>query len=234
MAVFDVFCAESGLVLGGDARLILVAESSPGRFEPIALPIAGRYDRHGCIDLPEPFDTIVMHVASFCCRLDFDDLQRDAAFDERLSEMTHAATDDRWGRLWGRKVSYALVDGRVYAAIAETVEDTFRSAIFEELFERAFPVREMSAEVYAPLDASVQRALRADLVEFVRYRTFGTALLPVRVDKRVQFTGYSAKKSANAAKPYVKAARRKYARYPRILDAVEANAAYWLEKEARS
>jgi len=234
MGVFDVCCAESGLVLGGDARLILLAEESPGRFEPIALPISGAYDRLGGIDLPEPYDTNVGHIAAFCARLEFDELPRDASFEERLPEMAHAVSEGRWGRIWGRKVAYALVDGRIYGAIAENAEDTLEKTLFEELFERAFPMRDLSMEVYGSLGAGEKRALRADLAEFVRYREWGTALKPVDLEESGQFTGYSAKEHpGSAAEPFVKAARKKYARHPHVLEAVEANAEYWKEIEDR-
>lgn len=239
MGFFEVFCGESDLVLGGDTRLILVTEAAEKRFEPIALPLAGSYNRYGSIDAPQSLDANAAAIDAFCRGLTFDSSPSKPDFDHRLMAMNHGVSEDSWARWKDRKISFALVYGPVYDAIVETVagggkqewatmaHSALDSRPFEELFARAFPLTDLSLSIYAPLDAPREAALKPALAEFVRFRAWGTALLPVNVEEGGQCCGYADRGDDLYAERFVEAAKKKYAGFPRILAALEANKLYW-------
>src|SRR5512138_341812 len=120
MGVFDVPCAVSGLALTGPTQLILVGETPSGNWQPVALPIAGDYDRYGSID---GFDEDLPNTRAIAAALRLLEPAPEDDLEEALRDMNHGVTEDAWYRFDGTKISFALVDDGIYRAMIGLVED---------------------------------------------------------------------------------------------------------------
>jgi len=122
MGLFDCMCAESGLIIDSRQRLIPIVEVAEGTWEPIALAIAGTYDRYGTMDVPSKLDPnmklFVELARTFAYR---DDSVRAAKLG--LKGVLDEIRGDGSGATWnGRAVSFALIDGHVFDAVVGVVK----------------------------------------------------------------------------------------------------------------
>lgn len=238
MGFYDVCCAESGLVLSGNARLMLIAAAnaeSRDRYEVIGLPMIGCYDRLGLIDLPDELDAAAKAVEKVCMTLEVASSGDD--FHAVLDTMNQMPQKTVWN---GRRIAWALVDDGIYRAIVRTVAAgerpewaALKTGVLEKadlptLLSAAFALPEVSRELYGDLLNNPPPWMRTALEDAARFRAWGTALKPVDIFSSGQYTGYSrAEHDDSAAEPFVVAARKKYKAFPQVLEAVAANEARW-------
>jgi uncharacterized protein (TIGR02996 family) len=126
--MYECICVESGLVLDGNSRLLLVAEVGD-RYHPFTLPLRGTYDRGGRIDLPAKLDANAKAIHEFVG----DGIDFVAKMPKRASLTLDAVLDelraDGPGGSWeSRKVSVTLVDDGIYTAVAGVVADNAAAA----------------------------------------------------------------------------------------------------------
>lgn len=245
MGFFDLYCAESGLPLRGDTRLVLLAEETGGRWSPIALPLCGEYDRVGAIDFPSSLDERSASVDAFLRRLEFGFPPGRTGLGERLRAAAPFLKDGAWkGGAWlgppRRVVGYTLLDAGIYSAIADVVGEArkrewewaaygvLEERPFEEVFTRAFRLVDLAREVCSELTEARKKAMRKPLLELARVVAWGTTFAPVDFDAGGQFDGYYVDgPPERSVAPFVRAAREKYAAHPVVLRAVDANARRW-------
>lgn len=239
MGVFDVFCAESGIALNGDTRLVMLAESGNGRFEPIALPIKGCYNRYGSIDADDDsLDENGRAVFEFCKKLKYDTPPFGKEFEEHLSVLNMGPSEDSWAEWNGHRVSFALLHGGIYDAIVQTVmsggkpnwtpysKASLKNKLLQSLFDEAFRNAAISRAIYPKFPAKLQ----AELIELLRFRAWGTTLTPLDITKCDQFTGFSRRQNVEGApEDYLNAARKKYEPFPLLLDALKQDEQRWRE-----
>ncbi|MBA3499063.1 MAG: hypothetical protein M4D80_30340 [Myxococcota bacterium] len=127
MGLFDSMCVQSGLIIDSRQRLILIAEQkrrvgeTEVRWAPIALPIDGKNDRGGTMDVPRKLDANMKAVVAFGRGLAYRDEDVKAA-KVGLEEMLDELRGDGSGATWKeRAVSFALVEGAVFDAIVKAV-----------------------------------------------------------------------------------------------------------------
>ena len=239
MGVFDVFCAESGIALHGDTRLVMLAESGNECFEPIALPIKGCYNRYGSIDASDDsLDKNGRAIFEFCKKLKYDTPPFGKEFEEHLSVLNMGPSEDSWARWNGQRISFALLHDGIYEAIAQTVMNggkpewtpyskaSLQRKTFQSLFDDAFHNSAISRTIYPELPTKLQ----GELIEFVCYRAWGTPLTPLDVTKGDQFTGFSKGENIDSApEDYLNAARKKYESFPLLLEALNQDERRWRE-----
>lgn len=249
MGPFEVLCSESRLVLGGATRLIVVAELGPGRYAPIALPLLGPYNRAGLIDLPPRLDDNARMIERFLRKLPLDvdarradlaELLRRLRAPRRLSAPMQLSFE--WGTGSGPKASFTLVDDGIYTAVARTVaqggqangsgcaEGELERLDLDAAFAAALPLDDASRAIYEPMSAQRREALREQVALLARFRAWGATFMPLDPGEMGRCAGYSEEDHPGAAaEPYVVAARKKYADYPLLLEAVRGNERYWRE-----
>jgi hypothetical protein len=127
MGLFDCACAESGLIIEREQRLIVI-EQVGDVWVPIALPIAGVNNRYGTMDMPSRLDANMNAVARFGTKLAYRDrkvkpatITLAAMLDEIRGDGSGAAHD-------GRAVSFALIEAGIYRAVVDAVAATGATA----------------------------------------------------------------------------------------------------------
>jgi uncharacterized protein (TIGR02996 family) len=120
MGLFDSMCCESGLIIDSEQQLIVIAERPTG-WIPLGLPIAGTNDRGGTMDMPKKLDANMKHVVGFAKKLAYAD-DRVTPKSVKLDGLLDEIRGDGSGATWqGKRVSFALIDGPVFAAIVTAV-----------------------------------------------------------------------------------------------------------------
>lgn len=176
MGLFDSMCCESGLIIKGDQRLILIAEVPAVKAKatevwmPIALPIAGTNDRGGTMDVPKKLDANMKAVVAFGKTLAFEDedvkaskVGLEALLDELRGDGSGATSKER-------RVSFALIAGEVWSAIVKAVAANGATAwtryaqLGLGVREPLLPNRKKLSTVTPPaLDATTKRLCEAIL-----------------------------------------------------------------------
>ena len=207
-------CAESGLAIKGRARALPMVEVD-GVWHPLALPLVGTYDGQAGLVEIDTDDIAAASVEGLLARVTFTQppANRDAA--GLLAALAQGATLDE------RNVSYALLDDRIYRALAVTIESGGRPE-WENVSTAALEGLDVAAlsalafgdayTFYASLGES--DALKNALRELARVRAFGTQLRPASVQEVDRASA-------------VAAARERYDGMPIVLGAVDANEGDW-------
>lgn len=246
MGFFEMLCSESELVLGGETAFILLGEKNVDHWTPIAVPLFDTYDRLGRIDMPGDFpkDKIDENAKAILAFLQQCKAANGASPEEEtLGELVDEHLKDGFLNREGKRISYALVDARVYHAIAKTVEngdkpewkpvskDSLNNLDVESLFDRAFDLASMSKEIYKE-PGKYSSWLLEPLRELCRYKTWHGQFQPFDLDADGpgQCSGYA---GAYGTKEYCEKSRAKYMEYPLILEAIEQNAEYWKELDTQ-
>jgi uncharacterized protein (TIGR02996 family) len=305
MGVFDCNCTESGLVIDDEVRLVAILETTSvkggfGTWEPIGLPVAGEYDSYGTIgDRSEKPRLGVTEKALLAIGrlLVFNDTRYKGAtigFKDLLDEIRG---DGSGAKHAGNRVSFALIEERVFQAIVNVVRENgatawrrfaqlglnatktplpdsakkpvvakpdavakrlceailakpkdaaARQVYIDHLLERDDPRGKLLALLpaldkakaadlirlalpHTPIAAELeQAALKKVLLDFVRFRAWGTRWLPAWSVGQVD--GY--KTEFESAKPYCDRATKIYEGMPELLEVVAANIAAWKERQA--
>jgi uncharacterized protein (TIGR02996 family) len=120
MGLFDSMCAESGLIIEKQQRLILLAQQANDdeRWVPIRLPIKGTNDRGGTMDVPRKLDANMKAVAALARNLVYEGEAWVTGLEGMLDEIRADGSGATWN---GRAVSFALVEGGVFDAIVKAV-----------------------------------------------------------------------------------------------------------------
>jgi hypothetical protein len=246
MGFFEVLCSESELVLGGATAFILLGENNPDDWTPIAVPLFDTYDRLGRIDMPGDFaeDEIGENAQLILAFLQQCKAATGGSPEEKtLGELVDEHLKEGFLTWEGKRISYALVDQRVYHAIAKTVETTTNpewKAVCKDsldnldavcLFDKTFDLARVSKAIYKE-PSKYKSWLLDPLKELYRYKTWHTQFQPfdLYADGPGQCNGYDSK---YGTKKYCEKAREKYRKYPLILEAIEENAEYWKELDTQ-
>lgn len=263
MGQFDVMCAESRIPLTGEVRLLLVAESAagateppaafeqpaagvrgwraPGDFFPIALPLTGRYDRDGGIVLPDPLPSHGLLIQSLFRTIKFDQKPKSRKLGDVIPALRQGLSEDLWARSNGRRISYVLLDAKVYDAMARTVEKGGRAdwdatkrwygRSTTQLLNQAFPIPDLRTTLFGKLEAEQLEKLRFDIVSVLKLRSFGFRPTPIDIEGAETFTGVT---GPTGVEPLVASARVRYAAQSLLLAAVDTLEARWQAIEAGS
>ncbi len=138
MGAFHCVCAESGLLVTDEQRLIVLRELAADSWVPIAVPIASSPDGYGRMEDPKRLDPNLKSILAFGKTLDYegpvpanldvrklglgtmiDNIQGDGGGPGGL---TTCATRE------GHRISYALIYGPIYDAIVHAVAKSTATA----------------------------------------------------------------------------------------------------------
>jgi len=232
----DLLCAESRVPLSGDVRLLLIAEPASvtgqmGDFVPMSLPIAGRYDGEGGVVLPEPLPAHLLALQGAFRTMPFDAKPKSRKLPDLLVSLRQGASEDLWARSNGRRISYVLLDAKVFDAMARSVERGGRpdwdaskrwyGQTTTALLSKAFPIPDLRTNLFGKLDAEQLEKLRFDIVAIMKLRLFGFRPRPIDV------TGVDLFDGTDGGAPLFEAAKRRYAELPLLAAAVEAAETRW-------
>jgi hypothetical protein len=147
----------TGVSLKGAETALVLLEEYDAAHHPVALAITGQYDRLGSIDMVDEDDNTEIVMEYFLGRLaakdfvvDEDDLRTQKCFPiktvEHLLRGFERNVNDgmRTALLRGRPIVYALIAGRVWAAVART--GTFSDDL-DASFRRVFGGTPVAAEI---------------------------------------------------------------------------------------
>jgi hypothetical protein len=234
MGFFDLHCVESGLALIDSTALLVIAKQD-GRWLPCATPAFDTYNRVGGLDEIHLDDAGEEILASVRVR-SLPQGGEGIALEDLVSELCVAP--GTWAE---RDTSYTLVDAGIYGAVAETMRqrEGFDDASLDALSWPALVARAIPfVEARRRYERSESRDVTA-MKDLVRFVAWGTDLRPASQLPSGQYCGLT-RPNGRSADGYTLAAvdkaRRRYAGFPLLLEAVEQNADRWSDldpQEAR-
>src|SRR5262245_21419439 len=172
-------CAESGLAIKGRARGLPLVEVN-GVWHPLALPFVGTHDERGGLVDVDMDEIAAATIDGLHARVTFAQplASRDAG--SLLAALGQGATLD------GRTVGYALLDDRIYRALAVTIEgggrpewENVSTAALEGLDVAALSALAFGDAYVFYASLGENDALKSALRDLARVRAFGTQLQPV-------------------------------------------------------
>ncbi len=258
-----MLCAESRIPLTGEVKLLLIAEAAagavepppdqaapesgergwraPGEFFPISVPLTGRYDRAGGIVLQEPLSPQALLIQSLFRTIKFDAKPKSRKLVDVLPALTQGLAKNEWARSNGRRISYVLIDAKVYDAMARTVEKGGRAdwdatkkwygRSTTQLLSHAFPIPDLRTSLFGKLEAEQLEKLRFDIVAVSKLRVYGFRPTPIDIEGASAYTGLT---GPTGVAPLIEAARARYADQPFLAAAVDAAEARWRAIESGS
>jgi hypothetical protein len=207
-------CAESGLAIKGRARALPLVEVN-AVWQPLALPLVGTHDERGGLVEVDMDEIALATTDGLHARVTFAQPPASHNAGGLLAALAQGATLD------GRNVGYALLDDRIYRALAVTIEgggrpewENVSTAALEGLDVAALSALAFGDAYTFYASLGERDALKSALCDLARVRAFGTQLQPVSLH------------DVDSARA-IAAARERYQGMPIVLGAVDANEGDW-------